>query len=241
MQASGENKREPHYWLVIPAAGSGQRFGAPLPKQFVYLAGKLIAQHSLERLLSVSEVECLMVVCDKQNAAWNDVSALAESRIKTTSGGASRAESVLNGLLALPNPADEDWVLVHDIARPCITLADINKLICALTDHPVGGILATPISDTLKRVVTANEIYSTEDRSQFWGALTPQMFRYGLLKKALQASLQRGSAPTDEAAAVESLGFTPLVIEGRRDNIKVTRPEDLAIAEAIHRYQQLDS
>jgi len=237
MSENNRAARVPRYWAVIPSAGSGKRFGAPVPKQFVHLAGKLIAQHSLERLLAVPELESLVVVCDIQSSAWNEVSALGEPRVIITAGGASRAESVLNGLLALPKPEDDDWVLVHDIARPCITHSDIYKLIFALSDHPVGGILATPISDTIKRVVTANEISHTEDRKEFWGALTPQMFRYGLLKKALQNSLDSDAIPTDEAAAIEGIGLTPLVVEGRRDNIKVTRPEDLAIAEAIYKYQ----
>ena len=238
-----------NYWAIVPAAGTGQRFGAELAKQFHSIGEKLVADHTLCRLLSISKIKKILVPCDTNAEYWQQVSVVKDQRVELITGGTERVHSVLNGLRALADiAASDDWVLVHDMARPCITSGDINKLIEQLSGHPVGGILATPISDTLKKVApkkitSQNAIQSaietTLDRSDYRGAQTPQMFRYGLLVRALEAMLEEQQLPTDEASAIEYLGEQAMVIEGRRDNIKITHREDLIIAQAIMGYQEI--
>lgn len=228
-----------NYWAIVPAAGSGQRFGAELAKQFHSIGDRLVADHTLSRLLCISKLQKILVPCDTNAEHWAQVSAVADPRVELLGGGAERVHSVLNGLRALSDiAASDDWVLVHDMARPCITSADINKLIEQLDGHPVGGILAAPISDTLKRVTPDNALEKTLDRSDYRAAQTPQMFRYGLLVRALEAMLEKHQVPTDEASAIEYLGESAMVVEGRRDNIKITHREDLIIAQAIMGYQE---
>lgn len=227
------------YWAIVPAAGSGQRFGAELAKQFHSIGDKLVADHTLGRLLTISKLQKILVPCNPGAESWTQVSALKDQRVELLAGGTERFHSVLNGLRALANiAASDDWVLVHDMARPCVTSADINKLIEQLDGHAVGGILATPISDTLKKVTADNTITETLDRSDYRGAQTPQMFRYGLLVRALETMLEKQQVPTDEASAIEYLGEQAMIVEGRRDNIKITHREDLIIAQAIMGYQE---
>ena len=227
------------YWAIVPAAGSGQRFGAELAKQFHSIGDKLVADHTLGRLLTISKLQKILVPCNPGAESWAQVSALKDQRVELLAGGAERFHSVLNGLRALANIAgSDDWVLVHDMARPCVTSADINKLIEQLDGHAVGGILATPISDTLKKVTAGNTITETLDRSDYRGAQTPQMFRYGLLVRALETMLEKQQVPTDEASAIEYIGEQAMIVEGRRDNIKITHREDLVIAQAIMGYQE---
>ena len=236
----------PNYWVIVPAAGTGQRFGAELAKQFHSIGHRLVADHTLGRLLEIPKVKKILVPCDTRSEYWAQVSATQDSRVELIEGGAERVHSVLKGLHALGNlAASDDWVLVHDMARPCVTSADINKLINQLDGHQVGGILATPISDTLKQVsskkaATQNSIEKTLDRSDYRGAQTPQMFRYGLLIRALETMLQGQQMPTDEASAIEFIGEQAMIIEGRRDNIKITHREDLIIAQAIMGYQETE-
>jgi len=227
------------YWAIVPAAGSGQRFGAELAKQFHSIGDKLVADHTLGRLLTISKLQKILVPCNPGAESWAQVSALKDQRVELLAGGTERVHSVLNGLRALANIAgSDDWVLVHDMARPCVTSADINKLIEQLDGHAVGGILATPISDTLKKVTADNTITETLDRSDYRGAQTPQMFRYGLLVRALETMLEKQQVPTDEASAIEYIGEQAMIVEGRRDNIKITHREDLVIAQAIMGYQE---
>ena len=228
-----------NYWAIVPAAGSGQRFGAELAKQFHSIGDKLVADHTLGRLLTISKLQKILVPCNPGAESWAQVSALKDQRVELLAGGTERVHSVLNGLRALANIAgSDDWVLVHDMARPCVTRADINKLIEQLDGHAVGGILATPISDTLKKVTAGNTITETLDRSDYRGAQTPQMFRYGLLLRALETMLEKQQVPTDEASAIEYIGEQAMIVEGRRDNIKITHREDLVIAQAIMGYQE---
>lgn len=230
-----------NYWAIVPAAGSGQRFSAELAKQFHSIGDKLVADHTLSRLLSISKINKILVPCDISAEHWQQVSAVEDQRVELIAGGAERVYSVLNGLRALSDSAaSDDWVLVHDMARPCITSGDINKLIEQLAGHKVGGILAAPISDTLKKTTSQRAIEKTLDRSDYRGAQTPQMFRYGLLVKALEAMLEEQQVPTDEASAIEYLGEQAIIIEGRRDNIKITHREDLIIAQAIMGYQEAE-
>ncbi|MFA5495443.1 MAG: 2-C-methyl-D-erythritol 4-phosphate cytidylyltransferase [Porticoccaceae bacterium] len=228
-------------WFVVPAAGIGTRFGGEIPKQYRCIAGRTVMEISLERLLAL-DPEGVVVALHREDETWRRLPVSSDPRIGTVSGGDTRAASVLAGLESLAGRArGDDWVLVHDVARPCVAGGDIRKLIDTLGDDPVGGILAAPVSDTLKRVVEHSQIQGTEERSHLWAAMTPQMFRYELLCRAFVAARNDGVAPTDESAAVERLGLVPRVVLGRRDNIKITRPEDLVVAGAIIAYQQLEN
>ena len=225
-------------WIIVPAAGVGRRFGGDIPKQYQQLLGKSVIEHTLDRLLQLDDVKIVVAVSPEDNL-WQQLPVFQNSNIDTTLGGDERADSVRLALESLQGKAKhDDWVLVHDVARPCVRVQDIQSLMTTLADHKVGGVLATPVSDTVKRVLNEFNIDSTEDRSQLWAAQTPQMFRYGLLLESLQKAVQQQYQPTDESSAIEYFGYTPCVVEGSRDNIKITRLEDLAIAEAIMKYQQ---
>ena len=225
-------------WIIVPAAGTGRRFGGALPKQYQLLDEATVIEHTLKRLLAIGS-SIVLVAVSKEDDRWQQLEIFEHPRIRTVHGGAERVDSVRLALECLHREAHtDDWVLVHDVARPCVRVSDINKLIDQLKDHDVGGVLATPVSDTVKRVLNGQDIESTEDRSQLWAAQTPQMFRYGLLNWSLKTAKRDQWQPTDEAAAVEKLGYTPQVVEGSRDNIKITRSEDMAIARAIMAYQQ---
>jgi 2-C-methyl-D-erythritol 4-phosphate cytidylyltransferase len=220
-------------YALIPAAGSGTRLPAEAPKQYLPLAGKPMLWHAL-RAVCVPRVESVFVVLAPQDKtfATHDWSAFGERLQPLYCGGETRRDSVYNGLVAAMNDIQaDDWLLVHDAARPCLPEKDLDKLMREIEGDEVGGILALPIADTVKRV-SQEKIQATEDRSQLWLAQTPQMFRAGLL---LQALLRAKGAPTDEAAAIEQLGLKPRVVAGSRENLKVTWPEDVAIAEGILR------
>lgn len=222
--------RTSKFWGIVPAAGVGKRMQSDKPKQYLELAGTPVIEHTLMRLLSAGIFEAVAVAISREDPYWPALKISRHPAIVTAPGGKERADSVLSGLNSLRDKAaDEDWVLVHDAARPCLTVDDMHKLIDNLADEEVGGILALPSHDTLKNV-RENRIAGTLDRSHVWRALTPQMFRYGLLKRALEAA-QGNPAVTDEASALELGGFHPRIVEGRPDNIKITRPEDLALAQ----------
>lgn len=219
------------YWCVVPAAGIGKRMGGNTPKQYLSLAGQPIAEHTLNTLLRVSLFSGIVVALSEEDTYWQQCSAFKSPRILRCQGGAERYHSVLNGLLALASKAQpSDWVLVHDVARPCVRISDIQRLITQASEHPVGGILATPVRDTMKRANRAGEISETVDRSNLWHALTPQMFRYAVLRNAIEQGLAQYRPMTDEASAVEALGLHPLLVEGSVDNIKITHPQDLPLA-----------
>jgi len=219
-----------NYWAVVPAAGVGKRMGAEIPKQYLEISGKPVLQHTLERLLAFPLLQKIVVALSPTDPYWPELPVSSDPRIAVVAGGRERADSVLAGLLGLAGiAADGDWVLVHDAARPCLRESDLHTLVKTLAKDAVGGILALPSHDTLKKV-EAGKIVQTLNRSAIWRALTPQMFRYQLLRDALSQALERGIEITDEASAVEACGFTPKVVEGRSDNIKITRPEDLALA-----------
>jgi 2-C-methyl-D-erythritol 4-phosphate cytidylyltransferase len=232
-------KSIPKIWAILPAAGAGKRFSTQKPKQFFELNGQLMAEYSLQRLLSVKSIQSIIVPCDSSIPLWSKVPSVQNPKVQMVAGGEQRANSVLNGLQAIADQAsDSDWVLVHDIARPCITPQDINKLITAVEGHAVGGILTANVNETLKKVDLDQQIEATLDRAQYRLAQTPQLFKYSLLKTAIENCLQQGITPTDEAFAVENAGLTILAVEGRHDNIKITRKEDLAIASAILNSQE---
>ena len=232
----------PAFWAVVPAAGVGRRFGgdpcdANKPKQYQALLGKSVAQWTFQRLLSVERIAGCVVALGAEDTYWSE-QGVKSPRLSFTTGGAERADTVRLALQSLQGRAHpNDWVLVHDIARPCVRSEDIERLMDELGEHPVGGILAAPMADTVKCVTADRRIEATADRNQLWSALTPQMFRYGLLQQALERALKVGFQPTDEASAVEQLGHQPVVVAGQRDNIKITRREDLAMAEAILQVQ----
>ena len=227
----------PAYWIVVPAAGIGARMQSACPKQYLPLAGKTVLENTLERLLSLSNIAGIYLVLSDGDAYWQDLPLAHSDRIQLIPGGAERCDSVLNALKYLQNIASpNDWILVHDAARPCIHPGSILDLINQVKNHPVGGILGVPVSDTLKQVADS-VIESTSDRRFLWQAQTPQMFRLGLLLNCLQQALAEGKVITDESSALEIYGYRPLMIQGRSDNIKITRPEDLAIAAMLIQHQ----
>lgn len=229
----------PRYWFVIPAAGIGSRMGADKPKQYLMLGNKTILEHTITRILNLPNLAGVVVPLSIQDNFWKSLTILQHPLVHTIHGGAQRADSVLNGLNYLADKAhNQDWVLVHDAARPCVTIENIQKLCDDLAGNEVGGILAVPVSDTLKQVVS-NKIQTTVDRSALWQAQTPQLFRYKLLRDCLIQTLARSENITDESSAVELCGYQPKVVEGRTDNIKVTRPDDLLLAEFILKQQDI--
>ncbi len=219
----------PAFWAVIPAAGVGARMAADRPKQYLQLGGRTILEHSLNCFLDHPGLKGLVVSLAEDDPYWPDLASARDPRIQRAPGGAERADSVLNALLHLHvlGAADDDWVLVHDAARPNLSRTDLDKLLGELAHDPVGGLLAVPAKDTLKRADAHGRVAETVDRSTIWQAYTPQMFRLGALHRALADSLVADVAITDEASAMEWAGQSPRLIEGRSDNLKVTRPEDL--------------
>ncbi len=220
------------YFGLVPAAGTGSRFGITGLKQYSPLAGKPMLYHSIARLLAASEVEVVFVVLAPADTDFRryDWSAFGERLAPLYCGGASRRDSVLNGLVAVASAVDpNDWMLVHDAARPCLGKTELQRLIADAGGDEVGGILAVPVSDTLKRVDDEQRIVETESRDGLWRAQTPQMFRHGMLLRALRDSAH----VTDDASAVEALGYKPKLIEGSTKNLKVTFAADLEIAERI--------
>jgi len=229
----------PRYWCVIPAAGIGSRMNADKPKQYLMLGQQTILEHTLSRILSLPYLAGVVVALSPRDSFWKSMSIFQHELVHTTVGGENRADSVLNGLNYLAGRTHaNDWVLVHDAARPCVTLASIKKLCDELANSQIGGILSTPVSDTLKYVVNKRDIEATVDRSSLWQAQTPQMFRYHLLRDCLVKTLADNENITDESSAVELCGYQPQVVEGRSDNIKITRADDLLLAEFILQQQE---
>jgi 2-C-methyl-D-erythritol 4-phosphate cytidylyltransferase len=221
-------------WAVVPAAGRGQRFGGDLPKQYAPLAGRSVIEHSLRAVLNHDSVDGVVVALAKDDRGWPGWRELGGKPVITCVGGAERADSVLAGLMALPGTVDDDqWVLVHDAARPCLRALDLARLLTVGQADPVGALLAAPVRDTLKRADHLGHSQATEPREWLWRALTPQLFRRGGLTRALRAAIRAGVKITDEAMAMERLGLRPCLVEGSEDNIKVTTPADISMAEFI--------
>jgi len=204
--------------------------GGELPKQYLPLAGKPMIYHALVTLCGCADIASVFVVLAPEDTQFHSYnwSAFGDKLQPLYCGGATRAESVLNGLMA-SELEPEDWVLVHDAARPCLAQEHLSRLIAELSDDEVGGILAVPVADTLKRADGANRIAHTEERNGLWQAQTPQMFRAGLLLQALQTAPQ----VTDEASAIEALGLHPKLVESETNNFKVTYPQDIRLAELL--------
>ena len=223
-------------WCVVPAAGRGLRVGGDLPKQYLPLNDRTVIQCTLDRL-SMLPVEAIIVPVAADDGRAGVLDYRDASRIRFVVGGVERADSVLAGLEAITNQAsDEDWVLVHDVARPCVRIEDVEHLLASIATHPVGGLLANRVRDTMKRGM-GDEVAETIARDHLWHALTPQVFRFGLLRDALLAARVQGIVVTDEAQALELCGEKPLLVEGARDNLKITWPEDLQMAEAFLKLQ----
>jgi 2-C-methyl-D-erythritol 4-phosphate cytidylyltransferase len=222
----------PRHYAIVPAAGSGARFGAEKPKQYLDLLGRPLIFHTLAALTAHPAIERVWVVLAPDDPWWprHDWSELGPKLETLRCGGATRAESVGNGLKAAL-AADDDWILVHDAARPCLSRPMLDALCDELADDPVGGILAVPVADTLKRADDQQRVAATEPRDGLWQAQTPQMFRYGRLVEALE----NHNAVTDEAGAIEALGLKPKLVRGDSTNLKVTFPADLALAAMILR------
>lgn len=219
----------PPFWVVIPAAGVGSRMQADRPKQYLKLGQRSLIEHTLDCFLDQPGLLGLVVCLSPEDGWWLQLPCAVDPRITRTDGGRERADSVLNGLhrLAELGAAADDWVLVHDAARPNLAESDLLKLLAQLQDDPVGGLLAVPVRDTLKLADADGRVSSTPDRSLYWQAYTPQMFRLGALCSALGDALAAGAVITDESSAMEWAGHRPRLVEGRADNIKITRPEDL--------------
>lgn len=218
--------------VVVPAAGVGRRMGAGCPKQYLPLAGRFLIEHTLTRLLEHPRIDEVIVALAPEDTFFSTLTIADHPRLRVAQGGADRAQSVLNGLRLVRS----EWVLVHDAARPCITHRDIDQLIHEGLAGD-GAILATRVRDTMKRGDAGGRILKTVEREQLWHALTPQFFPTQALREALEQGLAQGRIITDEASAMEQAGFHPQLVEGRADNIKVTRPEDLALA-ALYLSQQ---
>jgi len=216
----------------MPAAGTGRRFGATVPKQYLPLGGRGVLEHALAPFLEDSRCMGVVVALDTGDSAFGKLPCARHPRVHRVAGGPRRCDSVCNALEAISD-GDEAWVLVHDAARPCITRAGIDALLAGCAHDAVGGLLAAPVADTLKRADGSRRVLQTAPRDGLWRALTPQMFRLGLLRRALHAAMAAGREPTDEAQAVEWLGEAPRLIAGDAGNIKITTAADLALADAI--------
>ena len=221
------------FYAVVPAAGAGSRMGADIPKQYLTLAGQTVLEHSLDVLLACERIATVVLVLSADDERWPEIKdRYKDSRVETVTGGAERCHSVLNGLEHLTGTAGvDDWVLVHDAARPCVRQQDIEMLMTRLEDHAVGGLLGVPVADTMKQVDSDSMILKTVERDGLWRALTPQMFRLGPLRDALQQAIASGVMVTDDASAMEMAGYRARMVEGQADNIKITRPADLQLAE----------
>lgn len=215
---------------VVPAAGVGSRMKADRPKQYLTINAITILEHTVNKLLSHPQVSKVVVAVSEGDPYFPELSLSQHPDVVRVKGGNERADSVLSALNYIQESGLGDWVMVHDAARPCIQQDDIDKLIEAALSHPVGGILAAPVCDTMKRGVDG-QIDHTVERANLWHALTPQMFRTLPLQQALTEALEQGVSITDEASAFEWKGASPALVAGRSDNFKVTQPEDLALAE----------
>jgi len=222
------------FWVVIPAAGTARRMQSSVPKQYLVLRGRSVIEWSVAPFLARSDCAGVVVVLAADDRRWSALALSNDLRVNTALGGAERSVSVRQGLASLRGRAEpDDWILVHDAARPCLSHSDLDRLIDTVRGHAVGGLLAAPVIDTLKKSGSDGCVESTVDRAELWRALTPQMFRCELLEKALAHASNQSTMITDESQAVELLGLRPLLVAGSADNLKITVPEDLRRAEHI--------
>ncbi|NMG03568.1 2-C-methyl-D-erythritol 4-phosphate cytidylyltransferase [Azoarcus taiwanensis] len=228
---------KPKRFALVPAAGIGSRMGGERPKQYLTLLGRPLIQHSLSVLCATPLIDKVFVVLSVADREWGryDWSTLGPKLTPLFCGGASRADSVLGGLRAISNQTEQsDWVLVHDAARPCLAPWHVEKLVREVANEEVGGLLAVPVADTLKLADVQQHVIRTVPRDSLWQAQTPQMFRYVMLRRALEAARE----VTDEASAIEAAGLHPRLVQGDATNLKVTYPLDLHLAEWILRNRE---
>lgn len=237
--SSTNTQPPPKVWVVIPAAGVGKRMQSDVPKQYLKINDKTILEHTLDCFTSHPDVAGIVVVLSSDDFYWKKMkldAKTAEVPLYTVEGGKERSDSVMQGLdylLMVEQLAEESWVMVHDAARPCLIKDDIDALLSIRSDACAGGILASPVRDTMKRAVadiSETVISQTESRENLWHALTPQLFRLGELKNALEACHEKNFAVTDEASSLEALGKQVELVEGCSNNIKVTQAADLELA-----------
>ena len=219
-------------WAVVPAAGQGRRVGGAVPKQYLELAGMPVLAHSLNRLAAVQQIDAIFVGISETDRHWHKLPQPPGMQVACYTGGQSRAETVWLGLQALQECASaDDWILVHDAARPCVQVEDIDTLISAVVPSSEGGLLAVPVTDTIKVANQDSTAKQTMDRKMLWRAQTPQLFRFSVLYTALQAVVHDLESISDESAAVEKLGLKPLIVQSDERNIKITNSKDLQLAE----------
>jgi len=225
-------------WAIVPAAGIGSRMCADKPKQYLDLDGRCVIEHTLQRLASHPGIQGIVIAIAENDPWWSKVSVSKQAEIHVITGGGERADSVLNALTHLNQLVDDNpWVLVHDAARPCLRHQDIDAMLDQLSGHHVGGILGVPVTDTVKRVDNSNGIVDTVDRQGLWRASTPQMFHSQDLMYALHTAKSNKLIVTDDASAMELTGLKPMMVEGHADNIKITVPQDLALASLFLKQQ----
>ncbi len=234
--------KKPHLWVVIPAAGVGKRMQVNHPKQYLKIQNKTVLEHTISRFSDFNVVKGIVVVVSRGDEYWPVLTIKAKVPVYVADGGKERCHSVLNGLEHLKEKASpNDWVMVHDAARPCLHADDIQKLIDELWQHGTGGLLGLPVADTVKFCGGNNRVKHTVSREGLWRALTPQMFRYEKLRGSLEAAIKNPEKITDEASAIEAAGYEPVMVEGRWDNIKITHPQDLGQAAQFMEAQKKES
>jgi 2-C-methyl-D-erythritol 4-phosphate cytidylyltransferase len=224
-------------WAIVPAAGVGSRLGGPVPKQYLPLLGRTVVERSIDCLLALAGVTRVVVAIGADDVYWQKLPIAQHPRVTVVTGGSERQTSVLNALRSILAEANsDDWVIVHDAVRPCVKSDDIDNLIHRVKDDEVGGLLAATMDNTVKRATKSElsiRVAETLDRSQLYNALTPQMFRIEKLFNALSEAAEQSAPVTDEASAMERMGWAPLLVEGCKTNIKITHSSDLLLAEAI--------
>ncbi len=224
-------------WAIVPAAGIGKRMQSDIPKQYLLLNGRPVIEHTISALLQNKNISGLVVALQSNDDYWSEIQITSKKPVLQAAGGKERSDSVLNAIDELFQfdgfNKDSDWVMVHDAVRPCLCQQDINKLVAEVDDNN-GGLLALPVRDTMKRQNTDNgeiaTVKETVERENLWHALTPQYFPALNLKKALETAQQNNLPITDESSAMELTGFSPRLVAGHEDNIKITRPDDLRLA-----------
>jgi 2-C-methyl-D-erythritol 4-phosphate cytidylyltransferase len=231
-------------WAIIPAAGSGKRMLADIPKQYLDLLGRPVLEHTLNRLLEVEQIAGAVIALRHGDSWWSGVSLNTAKPVHTTQGGEERCHSVMNALHLLSGQPGYDaatcQALVHDAVRPCVRVADIEKLISAVDGSEAGGLLGMPVRDTMKRRDQRGTVTETVNRENLWHALTPQLFGCEALSNALQRAIEDDYLVTDESSAMEHVGYRPLLVQGSEDNIKITRPGDLELAALYLRKMELE-
>lgn len=228
------HKQSTQYFCIIAAAGVGQRMGGNLPKQYLSIAKRTLLEWSLEPFLHSTSISKIVIVLSKDDRWFSELLVARHPKITTAIGGSTRYESVLSGLNALsPIATENDWVIVHDAARPNLSNSDLKKLMDTVGNHPVGGLLGIPSSDSLKEINDNNIIEKNVPREKIWRAFAPQMFRFGLLLSSHQKCLEDKYSITDESSAISYLGYQSLMVLGRSDNFKVSTPEDYEIMKKV--------